>query len=101
MPAGANKPSGRARTIPDGRIHAFHSRRISASAIDARETYDLAPDQARRAGRQGDPESAQIPGGANISIVAHLDADENPQITPFVNDVSKIDAGQARLIGAA
>jgi hypothetical protein len=41
---------------------------------------------------------AQVPGGANISLVAHLTADAKPTITPFVNDVSKLDAGQARLI---
>src|SRR5918995_4226395 len=33
-------------------------------------------------------DDAQVPGGANISIVAHLNADGQPVITPFVNDVA-------------
>jgi hypothetical protein len=53
-----------------------------------------------------DPESApllevndaEVPGGANLSLVAHLNEDGEPTLTPFVNDVSKVDAGQARLI---
>jgi hypothetical protein len=40
----------------------------------------------------------QVPGGANISVVAHLDASGKPKLTPFVNDVSKIAAGKARLV---
>ncbi|MFG2045879.1 DUF4397 domain-containing protein [Micromonospora sp. NPDC048935] len=43
-------------------------------------------------------DDAAVPGGANISIAAHLDAAGKPKITPFVNDVSKVDAGKARLI---
>jgi Domain of unknown function (DUF4397) len=41
---------------------------------------------------------AQVPAGANVSLVAHLDASGKPEITPFVNDVSRLAAGQARLI---
>ncbi|MEW2327218.1 DUF4397 domain-containing protein [Micromonospora chersina] len=43
-------------------------------------------------------DDAAVPGGANISLAAHLSADGKPQITPFINDVSKVDAGKARLI---
>ncbi|MEV4411841.1 DUF4397 domain-containing protein [Catellatospora sp. NPDC049609] len=43
-------------------------------------------------------DGANVPGGANISIVAHLDEAGQPKITPFVNDVSKVGAGKARLI---
>ncbi|NES28629.1 DUF4397 domain-containing protein [Micromonospora terminaliae] len=43
-------------------------------------------------------DDAKVPGGANISLAAHLSADGKPQITPFVNDVSKVGAGRARLI---
>jgi hypothetical protein len=43
-------------------------------------------------------DDAAVPGGASISIVAHLDAAGTPKITPFVNDVSKVEAGKARLI---
>ncbi len=38
-----------------------------------------------------------VPGGANITVVAHLDADGKPVLTPFVNDTSALDAGKARL----
>jgi hypothetical protein len=40
----------------------------------------------------------KVPGGANITVVAHLDADGKPILTPYVNDVSKIPAGQARVV---
>ncbi|MFI7302203.1 DUF4397 domain-containing protein [Micromonospora aurantiaca] len=43
-------------------------------------------------------DDAKVPGGANISLAAHLSAAGEPQITPFVNDVSKVGAGKARLI---
>lgn len=38
-----------------------------------------------------------VPGGANITVVAHLSADGQPSLTPFVNDTSSTPAGQARL----
>jgi Domain of unknown function (DUF4397) len=43
-------------------------------------------------------DNAAVPGGANISLVAHLNAQGEPTLTPFANDVAKLDAGQARLI---
>ncbi|MFC5958422.1 DUF4397 domain-containing protein [Streptomyces pratens] len=39
----------------------------------------------------------EVPAGANATIAAHLSADGKPQLTAFVNDVSKVDAGKARL----
>ncbi len=42
-------------------------------------------------------DNAEVPGGANITLAAHLDASGAPKITPFVNDTAKLDAGQARL----
>jgi hypothetical protein len=42
--------------------------------------------------------TAQVPAGGNVSLVAHLSAQGQPTITPFVNDVSKLAAGQARLV---
>ena len=72
-----------------------------AGPLDLEEgTYDLALT------KPGEPigsailkaDGAEIPGGANISIVAHLDADGQPKITPFVNDVKATGAGKARLI---
>ncbi|MGC4805224.1 DUF4397 domain-containing protein [Micromonospora sp. DT233] len=43
-------------------------------------------------------DDAEVPGGANISLAAHLDAAGKPKITPFVNDTAKLAAGKARLI---
>lgn len=39
----------------------------------------------------------EVPAGANITVAAHLDAEGNPVLTPFVNDVSEVAAGQGRL----
>lgn len=52
-----------------------------------------------------DPEASEpaisatvtLPAGANASAVAHLDAEGAPTLTPFVNDVSTIAAGEARV----
>jgi hypothetical protein len=41
---------------------------------------------------------AEVPGDANISLVAHLSADGKPTLTPYANDTSKLAAGKARLI---
>jgi uncharacterized protein DUF4397 len=41
---------------------------------------------------------ADLPAGGNVTVVAHLDESGNPKITPFVNDVSSVPAGQARLV---
>jgi hypothetical protein len=38
-----------------------------------------------------------VPAGANITVVAHLTADGDPVLTPYVNDTSPVAAGQARL----
>ena len=38
-----------------------------------------------------------VPGGANISVAAHLSEDGTPTLTPFVNDVSEVAAGEGRL----
>jgi Domain of unknown function (DUF4397) len=40
--------------------------------------------------------SAEVPAGANATVVAHLSEGGDPTLTPFVNDVSAIPAGQAR-----
>ncbi|MDJ0923313.1 MAG: DUF4397 domain-containing protein [Acidimicrobiia bacterium] len=39
-----------------------------------------------------------LPAGANASIVAHLDAAGMPTLSVFVNDLSEIASGQARLV---
>ncbi len=41
---------------------------------------------------------ANLPAGANVTLVAHLNADGRPTVTPFVDDVSRIAPGQARLV---
>ncbi|MBN1417680.1 MAG: DUF4397 domain-containing protein [Planctomycetes bacterium] len=52
----------------------------------------------------GDPATPAISGsatlqpGANVSIAAHLDADGNPTLSVFANDVSLIHPGQSRLV---
>jgi len=38
-----------------------------------------------------------VPAGANITVVAHLSKSGAPQLTPYVNDVSAVPAGKARL----
>jgi hypothetical protein len=38
-----------------------------------------------------------VPAGANATVVAHLTAEGQPQLTPFVNDTSKVKAGEGRL----
>jgi hypothetical protein len=42
--------------------------------------------------------NADLPAGANVTLVAHLSESGQPTITPFVNDVSSVPAGQARLV---
>jgi Domain of unknown function (DUF4397) len=41
--------------------------------------------------------NVKVPGGANITVVAHLDKDGDPALTPYVNDVSEVPAGKARI----
>lgn len=42
-------------------------------------------------------DGAEVPGGANLSLVAHLDESGEPTLTPFANDVGEVPAGQARV----
>jgi hypothetical protein len=42
--------------------------------------------------------NAELPAGGNVTLVAHLTEAGEPTVTPFVNDVSSIAAGQARLV---
>jgi hypothetical protein len=39
-----------------------------------------------------------VPAGANATVVAHLTESGTPVLTPFVNDVSPVPAGQARVV---
>jgi len=42
--------------------------------------------------------TADLVGGNSYSLVAHLDANGAPTITPYANDISTISAGQTRLV---
>jgi uncharacterized protein DUF4397 len=63
-------------------------------------SYDLKV-TAAGAGAKGkaviEADDVAVPGGANVTVVAHLDAAGKPVLTPYVNDVSKVAAGKARL----
>lgn len=41
--------------------------------------------------------TVDVPAGANATLVAHLTADGKPALDAFVNDTSKVPAGEARL----
>lgn len=41
---------------------------------------------------------ADVPAGGDVTLAAHLDADGQPTVTPFADDVSAVPAGQARLV---
>jgi hypothetical protein len=63
-------------------------------------TYDLKV-TAAGAGASGaaimQADGVKVPGGANVTVVAHLDASGKPELTPFVNDTSMVPAGKARV----
>jgi Domain of unknown function (DUF4397) len=64
-------------------------------------SYDLALYPADAPDAAGAPllsaDGVAVPAGANATVVAHLTAEGQPALTPFVNDVSAVPAGQARL----
>jgi hypothetical protein len=64
-------------------------------------TYDLAVYPAGSDPATTDPaisaDGVEVPAGANATVVAHLGEDGTPVLTPFVNDVSEIAAGEARV----
>ncbi|EWT05012.1 hypothetical protein N864_04615 [Intrasporangium chromatireducens Q5-1] len=63
-------------------------------------TYDLKV-TAAGAGASGkaviEANGVKVPSGANITVVAHLDASGKPELTPYVNDTSMVPAGKARV----
>jgi len=63
-------------------------------------TYDLKV-TAAGAGAGGtaiiEAKGVQVPGGANVTVVAHLSEAGKPVLTPFVNDTSQVPAGKARV----
>src|SRR3954465_10277200 len=81
------------KTIPD-----FQPGKVAGPLTLPAGSYDLA--LTKPGGKLGDAllkvDNAKVPGGANISLVAHLTAAGKPTITAYANDVSKVAAGQAR-----
>jgi len=63
-------------------------------------TYDIA--LTKPGADPGSPlledKSVSVPGGKNLSLVAHLDGSGKPALTAYVNDTSTLKAGMARLI---
>lgn len=83
------------KTLPD-----FQPSKVAGPLDLAPGAYDIALTTPG-----GDPASpllkvdgAQVPDGANLSLVAHLSADGKPALTPFVNDTGKVAAGKSRLV---
>ncbi|WP_371637171.1 DUF4397 domain-containing protein [Streptomyces zaomyceticus] len=62
-------------------------------------SYDLKvfPAGADPKGTPAIQKTVEVPAGANATVVAHLSADGKPQLDAFVNDTSKIPAGDTRL----
>lgn len=59
--------------------------------------YDLKVTAAGKTDALFKADDVAVPAGANVTVVAHLDVDGKPKLSPFVNDVSKVDAGEGRL----
>jgi hypothetical protein len=41
---------------------------------------------------------AEVPAGGNVTLAAHLTAEGEPSLTPLVNEVSEVPAGEARVV---
>ena len=74
---------------------------LTAPQMLPASTYDLKVVKTG-AGAKGaavvEAKGVKVPAGANITVAAHLSAAGKPTLTPYVNDVSTIPAGKARLI---
>lgn len=64
----------------------------------SREITIFAADAADDSGEPVLSATAELPAGGNVTLVAHLSEAGAPTVTPFVNDVSSVPAGQARLV---
>lgn len=61
-------------------------------------TIEVYPDGADTSGDPALTLDASLPAGANATVVAHLnEAGDGAVLTPFVNDISSLDAGKARV----
>lgn len=85
-----------AETIPD-----FAPGTLTDPMMLAEGTYDIDVYADGDTPETGDPaisaEGLEVPGGANITLAAHLMEDGTPTLAAFVNDVSQLDAGMTRL----
>lgn len=74
----------------------------SAGPVDlpsgSREVAIFPADAADGSGEPLLSATADLPAGGNVTLVAHLTEGGDPTVTPFVNDVSSVPAGQARLV---
>lgn len=79
----------------------FEPEDVAGPVVLPAGTYDIAI-----YGADADPEAdapvidapgVMVPAGINAAVVAHLDADGNPTASVFVNDVSEVADGEARL----
>jgi Domain of unknown function (DUF4397) len=88
-------------TAEEGLLSDFEPGTITDPVDIPGGTYNLAVFAANE-DPSGDPaieaNDVTVPAGANITVAAHLDAEGTPVLTPFVNDLSKVDAGQGRLV---
>jgi hypothetical protein len=64
----------------------------------SREVTIFAADAADDSGEPVLSATADLPAGGNVTLVAHLSEGGDPTVTPFVNDVSSVPAGEARLV---
>lgn len=81
-------------------LDSFQPATVAGPLSLAAGTYDVALT------KPGDPvgsalledKSVAVPGGKNLSLVAHLDGAGKPALTAYVNDTATLKAGMARLI---
>jgi LPXTG-motif cell wall-anchored protein len=81
-------------------LSSFQPATVAGPLKLAAGTYDVALT------KPGDPvgkalledKSLRVPGGKNLSVVAHLNGSGKPALTAYVNDTATLKAGMARLI---
>jgi hypothetical protein len=81
-------------------LTSFKPATVAGPLALAAGTYDVALT------KPGDPvgsalledKSLKVPGGKNLSVVAHLDGSGKPALTAYVNDTAMLKAGMTRLV---
>jgi hypothetical protein len=75
---------------------------VAAGPVDlpagAREVTIFPADAADNSGSPLLSARPQVPAGGDVTLVAHLTDSGQPTVTPFVDDVSSVPAGQARVV---